>query len=348
VTPRERVLSALRLETPATVPYCESFVAAEMYRKVTGQTVDRGFEEFSRYIAPDENVVFDGRKLVEAEKAISRAFGRDNICFPALAPLFVERVQTDSGRHAMGRGLIQSREDLPLLKLPDPDNPELYQSARAFLDASEDFATVLMIRAGIGSTLNTMGLDGFSYALADDPELVREVLTIYADWSRRVVRNGLELGFEVVWAFDDVASRQGPLFSKQVLREVVLPALRRVADSITVPWIQHSDGNLLPIMEDWLSLGMNAIHPIEPEAMDIFTLKKQYGDSVCVIGNVSMDILERGTPAEVRSEVIERLTRLGPKGGYILSSANSITATLEPANVRAMIDAIREHRGIGR
>ena len=40
------------------------------------------------------------------------------------------------------------------------------------------------------------------------------------------------------------------LFSNQVLREFFLPELKKAAAHITVPWIFHSDGNLLPALED--------------------------------------------------------------------------------------------------
>ena len=43
------------------------------------------------------------------------------------------------------------------------------------------------------------------------------------------------------------------------------------------PWVFHSDGNLMPIMDDLLTLGMNGLHPIQPGVMDLAVLKEKYG-----------------------------------------------------------------------
>jgi uroporphyrinogen decarboxylase len=97
-----------------------------------------------------------------------------------------------------------------------------------------------------------------------------------------------------------------------------------------------------PILEDWLSLGMNGIHPIQPDVMDIFSLKEEIGHRVCLIGNIDMANLTFGTPEEVRAEVSEKLARVGRDGGYIISSSNSLIAEMKVENVQMMLTLIRE------
>jgi uroporphyrinogen decarboxylase len=99
-----------------------------------------------------------------------------------------------------------------------------------------------------------------------------------------------------------------------------------VAREIKKPWIFHSDGNLFPILDGLVTLGMNAIHPVQPSAMDINQLKARYGDRVCIVGNIDLDYtLTRGTPEETEAEVKDRIEKVGKGGGYMISSANSIT-----------------------
>ena len=47
-------------------------------------------------------------------------------------------------------------------------------------------------------------------------------------------------------------------------------------------------------MTSWGS-GANAVHPIEPKAMDINEVKKRYGDKLAIMGNIDVDKLTRGT-----------------------------------------------------
>jgi len=113
-----------------------------------------------------------------------------------------------------------------------------------------------------------------------------------------------------------------------------------------VPWIFHSDGNLLPVLDDLLALGMSGIHPIEPEAMDLGEAKRRLQGRACVIGNISVDLLSSGTPAQVRDAVRQAIETAAPGGGYMISSGNSIPSYARVENVRAMVEAIADFRGV--
>ena len=108
--------------------------------------------------------------------------------------------------------------------------------------------------------------------------------------------------------------------------------------------IYHSDGNLLPIFDDLLTLGMNGLANVEPNAMDIVELKKKYGRLICLMGNIDLHYtLTRGTPEETEAEVKKRIQELGPGGGYILATSNGLTAYCRPENVLAMSRALLKY-----
>ena len=65
---------------------------------------------------------------------------------------------------------------------------------------------------------------------------------------------------------------------------------------------------------------------------------------VCLMVNIDLHYtLPRGTPEETRLEVQKRIQNVGPDGGYILASANGITAYCKPENVRAMAQALTDY-----
>ena len=247
----------------------------------------------------------------------------------------------------VGEGLIHTRDDLTTMQFPDMDAPGFLDSPREFVAHKGDYCAIACIRLGIGAALMSMGLQAFSYAMADDRDLIVEILERYADWTIRLAPRLAEIGFDAFWAFDDVAFNSGPMLSPLFYRDVVLPIQQRAAAALELPLITHSDGDMTPILDDWLQLGQAALHPLQPDVMDINAVKARYGDRVCLVGNVSMDDLVHKQPADIREQVHDRIERLGVGGGYIISSSNSLTADMRDENVRAMAAAIREFGAYG-
>jgi len=333
MSPRERILAALNLKIPDRVPYFESAIEPEIVSGVCGKS----------------NL---------SEKEISKLFHRDHITWWIFPAPFAERKQVGS-RNFFVEGLIKNDKDLKLLnhiqcyistnegiklmKISNPNDKKIYGWAAKFVEDREEFAATAMTCLGIDPTIHSMGWEGFSYLLYDNPNLIEKVLNRYVEFSSIVVENLCKIGFDFIWAGDDIAFDSGPLFSPEVLRELVLPKLKVVTDRITIPWIFHSDGNLMPILDDLLSLGMNAIHPIDPNCMDIEEVKRKYGDKVCIVGNINMNNLRTGTPDQVEQEVREKIEKIAPGGGYIVSSGNSLINGLKPENVKRMVDAILKY-----
>jgi len=283
-------------------------------------------------------------KTAEEEKEISRFLGRDNITYNLVAPVFCDKTLGADGILYYGSGHIQTEKDLDKLNLPDPTKDECYNGAEAFVKDKGDFAACVVSRLGLGSTYLSMGMVNFFDQVIENPEFVIEVLERYTAWTKIVLKRICEIGFDFLWICDDIAYKTGPMISPKMYREMFLPHLKGVADVITIPWLYHSDGNLLPLMEDWLSLGQSAINPIEPQAMDINYVKETYGDRVCVVGNIDVHLLAQGTPKQVEAEVKKRICDLAPGGGYILSSGNSIPSYVKPENLLAMSETFKKYR----
>ena len=188
-----------------------------------------------------------------------------------------------------------------------------------------------------------MGLENFAVALYEQPGLVADLFDLYTDWYARAIVHLCELDFDFIWFADDIAFKTAPFVSPKTFHELFLPRYRKVVERCSLPWIFHSDGNLMPIMRDLLSLGMSALHPLEPDAMSLAELKRSTGSDVCLVGNISVDRLSRGTPQEIDALVRKAVTVAAPGGGYMLSSSNSITSYCTAANVKAMAQALQRY-----
>ncbi len=165
----------------------------------------------------------------------------------------------------------------------------------------------------------------------------------YVLWLSKAMEIVTDIGFDIVSASDDMAMKTGPMISPQMIEDYFIPPMQKVARSIGVPWFAHSDGNMLSLMDIWLKLGQKGIHPIEPIAMDIRNIKKEYGSRVCIIGNVDVDMLSNSTPHEIETVVRDLILNIAPGGGYILSSGNSLASYVNIENVMAMGKALKKY-----
>jgi uroporphyrinogen decarboxylase len=116
--------------------------------------------------------------------------------------------------------------------------------------------------------------------------------------------------------------------------------LASIAHEAGLPFIFHSDGRLWDVIPDLIALGVNAIHPIEPKAMDINQVKAQFGDKLALIGNIDMNLLALGTPEQVREQVRQRIKDLAPGGGYAVGANPGIAYYVRPENYAAMRQAV--------
>jgi len=149
-----------------------------------------------------------------------------------------------------------------------------------------------------------------------------------------------------IWVVDDIAFGTGPMISPQALREHVFSWYREMArrchDKDRV-FLMHSDGDLTSLMEDLIDMGLDAIQPIDPTCMDMVKVKKEFGQRICLIGNVANELLRSGSPAEVEDYTRYLLRHVAPGGGFCLGSGNSVPAWAKFENYLAMRDTALKH-----
>ena len=260
---RERVMAALHLKEPDRVPFAD-YVDTIVKQKIMGT-----------------------EEIDEAEFA--KKIGMDAIYFVDYAtPLFCKsHYGNEDGAKAygmtgetefIGEGLIRSEKDLDKIVLPDPHDESYYDPAKRFMEKYQD--SNLAIYAGLRpfgmfNTIFSMPMMDFADALYENIQLINTLMDIFIEWNLVILEKLQDLGIDFIVAYNDMAYKGGPLVSPQVFREVFLPKMKIVADAIKLPWAFHSDGNLTSVMEDLLTLGMNAVNPFEPPVMDLKIAKEK-------------------------------------------------------------------------
>jgi uroporphyrinogen decarboxylase len=277
------------------------------------------------------------------DKRLSRLLHRDNISFRLLPPTFSKKEKGKEGQLFVGDGLIKTMDDFRnMFSLPDPQDDSLYEPIKPILERRDEFAVIFSTRLGFLSALISIGFQTFMESLYLNPELIDAALGAYVDWSAKVLRRICEMGVDAIFTTDDFAFNSGPFMSPASFRQWVVPYHQRAIKEITVPWVLHTDGEIHRILDDLFGMGIQGIHPIDPNCMDIREFKKNHGKKVCILGNVNVNTLASGTPEEVYSEVRDLIRDLGPGYGYILSSGNSVPDYAKPENMLALARALED------
>jgi len=181
---------------------------------------------------------------------------------------------------------------------------------------------------GLTELYSSVGLQRFCEWTLDHPDLVEAVLWRHAEdgarWARTAARERL---CPLFFIGEDIAYKDRLIFSPRWLRRVFLPTLALLVEPLReagVKVIFHSDGYLMPILDDLLEVGIAGLNPIEPLAgMDIGYLKRRYGGRLILVGNVDCSrTLPLGTVEDVRRAVRECVLAASRGGGHFIGSSS--------------------------
>jgi uroporphyrinogen decarboxylase len=65
----------------------------------------------------------------------------------------------------------------------------------------------------------------------------------------------------------------------------------------------HSCGKVQELFPELIELGVDVFNPFQPEVMDVYEMKKQFGSKLCFYGGMSIQqVLPFGTPAQVKKK----------------------------------------------
>ncbi len=255
-------------------------------------------------------------------------------------------IDADGRKHYVD-GTIKTRQDLRRIAFPDLG--ELERSIEALLAAMDGTGLGLLFSPSQAPFIvaTAIGYQDYYEALIADPDFVREFQDRVGDFCLRELELALRYPIDAVQVGAVLCSKTGPLISRAMMEEFEFPSLRqriRLAKAKALPVSIHQDGNVGSLYPEFIRMGIDIIHPVEPcdGAQDIVRLKERYGEHIALHGNVDMNLLTFGTPASIRAEVARLCHRLGRRGGYVCASSHNITEAMPLDNIFALRDAAHE------
>jgi hypothetical protein len=203
---------------------------------------------------------------------------------------------------------------------------------------------------GFAHAVEAIGLELFVYMYADDAQVFSDYMAVRAE---RAVRYAAAVAdpelSPVILIAEDFATKGGPIFPPEFLRRELFPHVARLAAAwrdagLTV--LCHSDGNYRAMIPDLIACGAQGFYCLEPSVgMDIVDLKRTWPEMVWAGSVDGVDLLERGTPADVRAEVLRQIRETDAlRGGVFIASSSEINPPIPMENYRAMVEAVDEGR----
>ncbi len=125
----------------------------------------------------------------------------------------------------------------------------------------------------------------------------------------------------------DYAFNDGPFLSPRMFREFVTPYLKELVAgyrAMGLYTIKHTDGNIMPILDQIAEAEPHGLHSIDSQAkqMDMARVKALVGDRLCLLGGVQCSLLQTGTEEQVIENCKYVLRHGMPGGGYIYATTN--------------------------
>jgi len=197
------------------------------------------------------------------------------------------------------------------------------------------------------------GMDTFLLNMARDPDFARALLEKIAVYCKQLMGRFLEeLGdnVDIIKIGDDLGTQESLMISPKMYREILKPVhadfISFIKARTKAKIFFHSDGDVAPLIEDFIEMGVDILNPIQTSAgsmSDLPSLKKRFGSNIVFCGGIDTHrVLPFGSTEEVRQEVRRVMQILGPGGGCMIGAVHTVMNDVPPENVLAMVDAVEE------
>lgn len=241
--------------------------------------------------------------------------------------------------------------DVDKFPWPDPaDYLDREEASRLAKSINPDYCRMgVMWSAHFQDVCAAFGMEKALMVMLMNPEMFTAVLNRITDFylkANEIFYEATKGYLDAVLIGNDFGSQTGLMVDPDSLRALVFEGTKKLVDqakSYGLKVIHHSCGSIFPIIDDLVSLGVDAIHPIQALARDMGAphLKQNFAGKTAFCGGVDAQyLLVTGTPDQVEEKVIE-LKKMFPTGLIISPSHEAILPDIPPANVEALFRAIK-------
>jgi uroporphyrinogen-III decarboxylase len=353
------VLRTLSIEEPDRVPMTEMDIDVPMMESITGK-------KFPAATSLQTQVIVDRdveRKRVDLKVDCYNKISFDVFTMDLSAPEDWELEVKPDGTMIDLWGRIlrldkQSRawvpystvfskpEDYDEFQMVDPEAPGwtfAVEYSRKVI--GEDIALAAFIRDPFSHAWEMFTPMKFVAWMYHRPEFIKRVLNDLTDFNVDIIKQLAEADVDIIISGGDYCEEKGPMVPVSFFKNVIFPSLKKQVDvshKYGQKFIKHTDGNVIPLLEDMAKI-VDGVHSLDPSAgVDIGKVKADFGQEIILMGNISVDNLANKNRADIVKETKSCINVASPGGGHILSSSNSWAAGANLDNCMTMVKTGRK------
>ncbi len=230
---------------------------------------------------------------------------------------------------------------------PDPAAEDRFENLGRWCRDNKEHFTIIWVGDLWERATFMRGMENILLDVALNRRFVEELLRGIADYILATMEILFErFAFDGIALSDDYGSQKAMLISPDHWRGLIKPLLAEIyglAKKHDRYTFHHSCGNITPIIPDMIEVGIDILNPIQPEAMDIYQIKRDFGADLTLCGGLrTQDLLPSGTPQQIRDEVRKLKSEMGAGGGYILEPGITIQADVPLENTLALFEEARK------
>ena len=244
---------------------------------------------------------------------------------------------------------IETEEDLTKYTPPDPAKSPVIEKVRKLKEHFPNGEKAICVVGESGwapAVFMRGGLENLLLDFAMRPDFVKDLMKIGAEYYCELYRLVVPAGADIILLGDDYSDKNGPMMSPGQFEELILPCDAAVVASVKKArgyCIKHIDGDIRKIMDQLVGTGLDCLGPLEPvPGMELDGVLNRYPGRISVMGNIGVDLLSRGTEEQVVKATKYSLATVSAVGSHIMSSGNTIAASVRPENLLAMVETTKE------
>lgn len=252
---RERVISVLEGRIPDRIPHFEwSIVDSIIQQANVWPKLGWSYVDFVDFLDIDAVVAWP---LYETTEVASNLF-KDEIGIVRM------QGQEDYAMPIDSFAPIKTKSDLDRFRFPDPGKTLCWLQLRNLVKRYKgEKAIIMKLRDVFSWPRELRGYENFMIDILLDPEMVKELIRISVEYTKKQATIAVEIGAEIIVTADDIATNSGLLFSPTAFRDYFLPKYRELVHFIKEQGafvIKHSDGNVMSIIDDLVESGIDCLY----------------------------------------------------------------------------------------